>query len=77
MIGPLNFELSVPPKVNSPFSATTEVVGLNEIPIWFVVMTPCEKRLSVTVGIKLFVLGLRVPSVSETGPMLYDRYYSG
>ena len=40
VIAPLNFELSVPPKVNSPFSAISEVVGLNEIPISLAVMTP-------------------------------------
>jgi hypothetical protein len=57
----VNFELSVPPKVSSPLTVSAWFVGLKETPISFAVMVPCEKRLSVTVGMRVLVSGLSVP----------------
>ena len=69
VIDPVNFELSVPPNVNSPLFATSCVVGSNEIPISFADMVPWLNRLSVTVGIVERVSGDKVPTVKSTGPM--------
>lgn len=66
---PVNFELSVPPHVISPFNISSLFVGLNEIPISFAEMILRENALSVTVGIRVFVAGDNVPKVRSTGPI--------
>ena len=48
-IVPVNFEESVPPKVSSPLTLSSCWVGSNDTATSFEVMTPCAKRLSVTV----------------------------
>ena len=46
----------------SPFNSSPElpVIGSKETPISCALIVPCEKRLSVTVGISVFVAGDRV-----------------
>lgn len=49
------------PHVNSPFRTSREVVGSKEIPISLALINPLEKRLSVTVGMRVVLAGERVP----------------
>lgn len=65
---PVNFELSVPPKVNSPFVSDSAVVGSNETATKLLEIFPWLKRLPVTVGTVLWPF--TVSSVKSTGPML-------
>ena len=48
------------PQVSSPFNSLSSVRGSKETEISWALIVPCEKRLSVTVGISLFVAGLKV-----------------
>jgi len=68
---PVNLVLSVPPQVSSPFNCSPEelVIGSKETPISWALIVPCEKRLSVTVGISEFVAGDSVSRVRSTGPI--------
>lgn len=49
------------PHVNSPFTTSRVFVGSKEIPISLALIKPLEKRLSVTVGMRVLVAGERVP----------------
>ncbi len=67
---PVNLVESVPPNVNSPFLTDDVVVGSKDTATRSDVMVPWLKRLSVTVGMGVFVSGDKVPSVKSTGPIL-------
>ena len=67
---PVNLELSVPPKVSSPLTDSKEVVGSKETATRCSGIVPCEKRLSVTVGISELVSGDKVSNVRSSGPIL-------
>ena len=62
------------PQVSSPFSSSPEepVIGSKETLIWLAVIVPCEKRLSVTVGISELVSGDNVPTENVS-----DNHQSG
>jgi hypothetical protein len=55
----LNNKLYIP-QVSSPFNSLSSVRGSKETAISWALIVPCEKRLSVTVGISVFVAGLKV-----------------
>lgn len=59
--------LSVAPKLSSPLTVPSLVVGSYEIPMESDEMVPWENRLSVTVGTDCPVD--RVPEVRSTGPI--------
>ncbi len=67
---PVNLVESVPPNVNSPFLTDDVVVGSKDTETRSDVIVPWLKRLSVTVGMRVFVSGDKVPSVKSTGPIL-------
>ena len=72
--------VSVLPNVSSPFTTDTEVVGSKDTATRFYLILPCEKRLSVTVGMDRMVLGLlvfdTVPSVKSVGPILQNALFT-
>lgn len=64
----MNLDESVPPNVSSPLLEVAELVGSKETATRLEVMTPLEKRLSVTVGKGLrcaIVNGYGIPYQSE------------
>jgi hypothetical protein len=73
VIDPVNLVESVPPNVNSPFGLDDVVVGSKDTETRSDGMVPWLNRLSVTVGMGVFVSGDRVPTVKSTGPILGDR----
>jgi hypothetical protein len=76
VIDPVNLEESVLPNVNSPFSSDDEVVGSKDTATRSDGIVPWLERLSVTVGISLFVSGDKVPIVKSTGPILGNKIVS-
>ena len=73
VIDPVNLAESVPPNVNSPFWIGGEVVGSNDTETRSDEIVPWLNRLSVTVGMGLFVSGDSVPTVKSTGPILGNK----
>ena len=73
MIDPVNLVESVPPNVNSPFWFDDVVVGSKDTATRSDGIVPWLKRLSVTVGMRLFVSGDKVPTVRSTGPILGNK----
>ena len=70
VIDPVNLVESVPPNVNSPFWFGSVVVGSKDTETMSDGIVPWLKRLSVTVGMGVFVSGDKVPTVKSTGPIL-------
>jgi hypothetical protein len=68
-MAPVYLVASVPPKVSSPLVSVSVVVGSKEIPTTTSAIVPWLYRLSVTVGIVVYVSSVRVPSVKSKGPM--------
>ena len=60
----------MPPNVNSPFLTDVVVVGSKDTARRSAGIVPCEKRLSVTVGMVAPVSGDKVPIVKSSGPSL-------
>jgi hypothetical protein len=73
VIDPVNLVESVPPNVNSPFAFDDVVVGSKDTETRSDGIVPWPNRLSVTVGMGVFVSGDRVPTVKSTGPILGDK----
>jgi hypothetical protein len=73
VIDPVNLVESVPPNVNSPFWFDDVVVGSKDTETRSDGIVPWLNRLSVTVGIGVFVSGNSVPTVKSTGPILEDK----
>lgn len=72
---PVNFVLSVPPKVSPPFVAVPlPVEGSNEIPMIFSLTSPCANALSRTVG--TVPPPKSVPFVKSVGPSLWKSTMS-
>ena len=70
VIDPVYLVESVPPKVNSPFWLSSVVVGSKDTATRSDGIVPWLNRLSVTVGMGVFVSGDNVPTVKSTGPIL-------
>ena len=70
VIDPVNLVESVPPNVNSPFWLSSVVVGSKDTETMSDGIVPWLNRLSVTVGMGVFVSGDNVPTVKSTGPIL-------
>ena len=70
VIDPVNLMGSVPPNVSSPFFSLPVVVGSKGTATSSTGIVPWLNRLSVTVGIGVFVSGDNVPTVKSTGPIL-------
>ena len=73
VIEPVNLEESVPPNVSSPFCSEAVVVGSKDTETMLAGIVPWLKRLSVTVGMREFEFGDKVPSVKSTGPILGNK----
>ena len=67
----MNLVESVPPNVNSPFFSLPVVVGSKDTATSSDGIVPWLNRLSVTVGMAVFVSGDKVPTVKSTGPILW------
>jgi hypothetical protein len=65
--------VSIPPNVSSPFICNAEVVGSRERETKLFAIIVWLNRLSVTVGMTLVPLGLKVPRVKPLGPILQKR----
>jgi hypothetical protein len=79
VIFPMNLLESTPPNVSSPFvtDAEVEVVGSKDTATKFSLIVPCSKRLSVTVGMRVLLSGLKELYVRSLGPILQKKSVFG